>query len=535
MPLNRAQVTIEVWFRGYAAHSGPVEGVLTFVDARGRVTEECIDTHALALFVDEQGVCRARSVDVDHPAWFADRPIPTSWTEVPAPSHVTIGRTILTVRRDAAAPIAHTHRTTRSCTSRPAPSITCTSGALPSTQRELADPPTSPGHETIEAIARGLVEPDRDAHEDPPSTRRELQLTTAVFEEPTKLTDLADLAAVESLPDASAPWPLNDDAARERATRPILRPILPNFAAMPATDAYADEEPIATYGTAVMRPYVSRMIDLPPEEATRDVPQLLPVLNDPTPPEDITRQFDAAAKLPQLEAAARARVRRGPPPLPPPATMLAESGTNPVVDFRPSTPAQASDPSLRPGPAVRATKPVPRWLKLAVLALPALLAATYVIRTTRARAAARTETATQKQAVATKGTATPARAPGAAAGAAATASPHAAAGAGTAGVGTAGTVAATGTAANDDAGPTTVTRLANGVAPTRALVDEPQAERKIAEAMFAGDYGGALANGQSLAERHPEAPRYGVMVRVLRAKAARRPSSGPTGGTKTAP
>lgn len=46
-------------------------------------------------------------------------------------------------------------------------------------------------------------------------------------------------------------------------------------------------------------------------------------------------------------------------------------------------------------------------------------------------------------------------------------------------------------------------------------------ERRVAEAMFAGDYARAAAEGRRLADAHPESPEYPVVARVLRAKAAR--------------
>lgn len=53
------------------------------------------------------------------------------------------------------------------------------------------------------------------------------------------------------------------------------------------------------------------------------------------------------------------------------------------------------------------------------------------------------------------------------------------------------------------------------------LTPEAMAERTVAEAMFSGDYERALDACDALANAHPETPRYGVMARVLRAKAAR--------------
>lgn len=46
-------------------------------------------------------------------------------------------------------------------------------------------------------------------------------------------------------------------------------------------------------------------------------------------------------------------------------------------------------------------------------------------------------------------------------------------------------------------------------------------ERRVAEAMFAGDFARAAAEGRRLADANPESPEYPVVARVLRAKAAR--------------
>ncbi|AKU94769.1 hypothetical protein AKJ09_01433 [Labilithrix luteola] len=57
--------------------------------------------------------------------------------------------------------------------------------------------------------------------------------------------------------------------------------------------------------------------------------------------------------------------------------------------------------------------------------------------------------------------------------------------------------------------------------PTRPQANDAAAERRVAEALFAGDNVGALQEAETMRSNNPGVPEYRVVVRVLRAKVRR--------------
>gem|GEM_PF-5834388 len=272
---------------------------------------------------------------------------------------------------------------------------------------------------------------------------------------------------------------------------------------------------LASAGTPVPNRTVSRV----PNRTTEFTPRPSFVQRRETPPSGATR----------VHPVAHPSLHQAPPPAVPVAPpredvmMRAATGSNPALH----TPSGEIAPVILPSepsphaPPPASPKRIPRWAKLAVLGLPAVLALGFAGRAKTRHAPTVTVTAESRTAKPTASakpalpTMTPRRGAGA--------------GAGAGGAGEA-TAIATATAAATTPTPTAAASVTSARPPATIVPALPEdgapvdaaAERRVAEAMFAGDYARALVECDALAVAHPSSSRYGVMVRVLRAKAARR-------------
>jgi len=388
----------------------------------------------------------------------------------------------------------------------------------------------------------------------------------------------ASPAAVPAMTALRAPRPL--EFQLDASDLDLTRVPRPSAAPAPARPSFAPPAPAPIDGPLDARD-ATRM--LAPVQAIQPAPRpLTPAAGmpaaDAAPPScGATRAFTPAA-MQQMQQAIAARQQPAIPAMQPMQPMqggapgnapvnpraFASSGVNDVMLETP--PAQAAPVSEEPpgysrsaGPAtvrVPAKKQgIPRWALLATLFVPALLAFGYSRRIQASREAATREAivaanakpaATAPATAAPVATTAPTSAPsaphhasafgvpsttgpsgrraagartetgGATAEAAPSTAPSAtpsatpAKGAKTAASAHAAAPAASGSAAS----------LVAGAAPSDETPD-PVGDRKVAEAVFAGNYAKALEECGALAVAHPGSARYGVMVRVLRAKAAR--------------